>query len=276
MQTVLRIAARRWVIAALTLFAVIWLIPDLYMVSISLRTPVNAFDPHLLAFPLTIRNYWIVLTQNPLLRFFLNSLVVTAATVVTVIGVASLCAYAISILRLRGSQAVFALLLVTLMVPLSALVVPLAALLGRLGWINSYPGLIGPYSALGIPFAIVLFKAFLDDFPTDIHEAAMLDGCTTWQLYWRVVLPLLRPLIGFVGIWQFITSWNEFFLALVIMTRNPMKTLPLVPMEYSGMYMANPGALFAILCIIALPLILLYVLVQRVFVRGLLEGSVKG
>ncbi len=276
MQAILRTAARRWIMVALVVFGGIWLVPDFYMMSISLRTPANAFDPQFIAFPLTLENYWIVITQNPLVHFFLNSLVVTGSTVVLVIAVASLCAYAISILHLPGSQALFALLLVTLMVPLSALVVPLAALLGRFGWINSYPGLIGPYAALGIPFAIVLFKAFLDDFPADIHEAALLDGCTTWQLYWYVVLPLLRPIIGFVGVWQFITSWNEFFLALVVMTHNSMKTLPLVPMEYSGMYMANPGALFAILCIIALPLIFLYMLVQRVFVRGLLEGSVKG
>lgn len=276
MQAVLRAMGRRWVMVLLIALGVIWLVPDLYMISISLRTPVNAFDPHLLAFPMTLANYWIVITQNPLLHFFVNSLIVTGGTVVLVIVVASLCAFGISILHLRGSQTLFALLLVTLMVPLSALVVPVAVLLGRFGWINSYQGLIGPYTALGIPFALVLFKAFLDDFPADIHEAALLDGCTTWQLYWYVVLPLLRPIIGFVGIWQFVTSWNEFFLALVVMTQNSMKTLPLVPMEYSGMYMANPGALFAILCIIALPLIVLYILVQRMFVRGLLEGSVKG
>ncbi len=86
----------------------------------------------------------------------------------------------------------------------------------------------------------------------------------------------MRPALVFVTIWQFIVTWNEFFLALIVLTRSEMKTLTIVPMQYSGLYMANPGALFAILTLIALPLILLYVLVQRAFVRGLLAGAVKG
>ncbi len=267
---------RGWVKLVLVVLGVIWMIPELYMISISLRSPANAFDPHLIAFPFTLLNYSIVLSQNPLIRYFDNSLIVTVATVVIVLVVASLSAFGISILRLRGSGLVYGLLLVTLMVPLTALVVPLAILLGQLRWINTYEGLIGPYSALGIPFAIVVLKAFFDEFPREIHEAAVLDGCGAWQLFRMVVLPTVRPALGFVAVWQFITSWNEFFLALVVMTRSSMKTLPLAPMEYSGMYMANPGALFAILVIIAVPLILMYIAVQRVFVAGLLEGAIKG
>ena len=141
---------------------------------------------------------------------------------------------------------------------------------------NTYWGLIFPYAALGVPFGIVILKAFMEDSPSELFDAARVDGCNAWQIYWHVALPLVRPALVFVAIWQFIVTWNEFFLALIVLTKDEMKTLTIVPMQYSGLYMSNPGALFAVLTLIALPLILLYILVQRAFVRGLLAGAVKG
>ncbi|MDQ0396511.1 carbohydrate ABC transporter permease [Labrys monachus] len=262
----------------LVLFAVLglWMIPQAYMLSIGLRTPEQAFDPVLFAWPITFDNFVTVLGDNPLGGIFLNSLIVTVATVAIVVAVSSLFAFACAILKLRGSMVLYATLLVTLMVPLASLVLPLAILLQTFGWVNTYWGLIFPYSALGVPFAMVVLKAFMEDSPAELFEAARVDGCSSWQSYWHVALPLVRPALVFVAIWQFIVTWNEFFLALIVLTKSEMKTLTIVPMQYSGLYMANPGALFAILTLIALPLVLLYVVVQRAFVRGLLAGAVKG
>lgn len=260
------------------LFAVLclWMIPEAYMVSIGLRLPAQAFDPVLFAWPITFDNFLTVIRDNPLGRIFLNSVIVTVATVAIVVSVASLCAFACAVLRLRGALVIYATLLTTLMVPLASLVLPLAILLKTFGWINTYWGLIFPYAALGVPFALAILKAFMEDSPTELFEAARVDGCNAWQTYWHVALPLVRPALVFVAIWQFIVTWNEFFLALIVLTKSEMKTLTIVPMQYSGLYMANPGALFAMLTLIALPLIGLYVLVQRAFVRGLLAGAVKG
>jgi raffinose/stachyose/melibiose transport system permease protein len=252
------------------------MIPEVYMLSIGLRTPEQAFDATLFAWPLTFDNFITVIRDNPLMTFFLNSLIVTLSTVALVVAIASLFAFACAVLNLRGSLTLYATLLTTLMVPLASLVLPLAILLKTFGWVNTYAGLIFPYAALGVPFAVVVLKAFMEDSPKELFEAARVDGCNAWQTYWHVALPLVRPALVFVGIWQFISTWNEFFLALIILTRDEVKTLTIVPMQYSGLYMANPGALFAILTLIALPLILLYVLVQRAFVRGLLAGAVKG
>lgn len=268
----------RTVIIHLVLFLVlgIWMVPQAYMLSIGLRTPAQAFDPVLFAWPITLDNFITVIRDNPLAPIFLNSLIVTISTVAIVVAVASLFAFACSVLHLRGSLVLYATLLTTLMVPLASLVLPLAILLKTFGWVNTYWGLIFPYAALGVPFAIVILKAFMDDSPRELFEAARVDGCSAWQTYWHVALPLVRPAFVFVAIWQFIVTWNEFFLALIVLTKAEMKTLTIVPMQYSGLYMANPGALFAVLTLIALPLILLYVLVQRAFVRGLLAGAVKG
>lgn len=254
----------------------VWMVPEAYMVSIALRPPETVFDPTLFSWPLSFDNFVTVIRDNPLPGFFLNSLIVTVATVVLVLAVSSLFAFAAAVLKLPGTAVLYAVLLTTLMVPLASLVLPLAILLKTFGWVNRYIGLILPYAALGAPFAVVILKAFMEDAPKELFEAARVDGCTAWQTFIHVTLPLVRPALVFVAIWQFIVTWNEFFLALIVMTANEMKTVTIVPMQYSGLYMANPGALFAILTIIALPLIGLYILVQRAFVRGLLAGAVKG
>jgi len=253
-----------------------WMVPEVYMVSVSLRPPDKSFDPTLFVLPITFDNFVTVIRDNPLFKFFWNSLVVTIGTVLVVLVAASTFAYAASVLRLKRSMLLYVILLTTLMVPVASIVLPLAIMLKFFGWINSYQGLIVPYAALGIPYAIVIIKAFMDDSPRDLFEAAMIDGCTTRQMFLHVALPLVKPALIFVAIWQFIVTWNEFFLALVVMTDSEHKTVTLVPMQYSGMYMANPGALFAVLVIIALPLIFLYVFIQRYFIAGLLSGAVKG
>ena len=253
-----------------------WTVPLIYMVSVSLRAPGQAFDPALIVWPVTLDNFVIVMRDNPLLRIFLNSMIITLATVVIVVSVAAAFAFAASILRIRGSTVLYVTLLTTLMVPIASLVLPLAILVRNFGWVNTYLGLIFPYAALGAPFAIVVLKSFLDDSPEELFDAARVDGCSAWQTFWHVALPVIRPSIVFVAIWQFIVSWNEFFLALIILTEAQMKTLTIVPMQYSGLYMANPGALFAVLVLIALPLVLLYIAVQRAFVGGLLAGALKG
>jgi raffinose/stachyose/melibiose transport system permease protein len=261
---------------ALGLVLFMWMVPEAYMFSMALRTPAQVFDATLFTWPVTFDNIITVVRENPLVHFFINSLIVTVATVLIVVAVSSLFAFGVAILNLRGSLMLYGALLSTLMVPIASLVLPLAILLKTFGWVNHYLGLIFPYAALGVPFAIVILKAFMEESPRELFEAARVDGCNSWQTYVNVALPLVRPALVFVAIWQFIVSWNEFFLALIVMTDSEMKTLTIVPMQYSGLYMGNPGALFAVLALIALPLIILYIIVQRAFVHGLLVGAVKG
>jgi raffinose/stachyose/melibiose transport system permease protein len=230
----------------------------------------------LFTWPVTLDNFVTVIRENPLLVFFGNSLFVTSGTVIIVVAFASTFAFAASVLRLRGTTLLFTSLLTTLMVPVASIVLPIAIMLKSFGWINTYQGLIMPYAALGIPYAIVIIKAFMDDSPRELFEAAVIDGCTAWQMFRHVAMPLIKPAVIFVAVWQFIVTWNEFFLALIVMTDNSHKTVTLAPMQYSGMYMANPAALFAILVIIAVPLLILYAFVQKYFIAGLLSGAVKG
>ena len=136
--------------------------------------------------------------------------------------------------------------------------------------------MIGPNAALGIPFATVIVNEAMAAIPDELEEAATLDGASSLTVLWRIVVPLIRPALIVVAIWEFLFAWNEFFLALVIMTRNAMKTLPLAPLYYQGPYMTDPGKLFAILTLIAVVPMILYACLQRWFVGGLMAGGVKG
>lgn len=254
----------------------IWLIPIIYMVSVSTRTADTAFDATLFSPNPTLANYGTVFRDNPLPQYFLNSLIISLFSTLLVAVCGLMFAYGSTVLKLPGSGWMQTLLLVTLMVPMSSLVLPLTALLKALGWINSYWGLIGPYGALGIPFGIIVLAGFLRGLPRDVMEAAIVDGSGSIRILWSIVLPMMVPTLIFVLVWQFITSWNEFFLALTVMTKDSVKPLTLVPQQYSGLYLGNPGALFAILTLVAAPLVIIYLLVQRWFVGGLLAGAVKG
>lgn len=264
------------VVTGLTVLAVVWLLPFVYMVDVSFRLPQYLFDPQIIVWNFTLVNYQTVINGNALGHYFLNTIVICCGSVVLVMALAAAFAFGVAVLRLPFARLLYALVLLTLMVPLAALVVPLAEILVRFGWENTYWGLILPYGALGVPFAVVILRGFMETIEIELFDAAAVDGASTWQLFTQIVIPIMKPSLIFIGVWQFITSWNEFFLALIVMTDDVKKTLALVPQEYGGLYEGNPGALFAILVLIAVPLIALYLVVQRWFVAGLMEGAVKG
>jgi ABC-type glycerol-3-phosphate transport system permease component len=252
------------------------LVPTIYMFDISLRDATDSFSPLLIVPRVTFANWVAVLAQGNLTGFFVSSALVSVVTValtlVCVIGLS----YAISRLKIRGGQVILLLVVSALLLPLASLLIPIAKLLELLGLTNNYLGLIGPETALGIPFGTVIVKAAMDDIPMALEEAARIDGAGSFAVLMRVVVPLISPSLIVVAIWQFLYSWNEFFLALVIMTKDAVKTLPLAPLYYQGPFMTDPGKLFAILTLIAIVPMVAYIVLQRWFVAGLMEGGVKG
>ncbi|MBV9785058.1 MAG: carbohydrate ABC transporter permease [Acidisphaera sp.] len=252
------------------------LVPTIYMVDISLRNSVDSFTPVLIAPHVTFANWSAILSQRNLVSFFISSALVSIITVVfTLLCVIGL-SYAISRLKIPGRQLILVVVVSALLLPLASLLVPIAKLLEALDLTNNYLGLIGPETALGIPFGTVIVKAAMDDIPEALEEAARIDGAGPFTILVRIVVPLISPSLIVVAIWQFLYSWNEFFLALVIMTKDALKTLPLAPLYYEGPFMTDPGRLFAVLTLIAIVPMLVYILLQRWFVAGLMEGSVKG
>lgn len=260
-------------LSVITMFSVL---PTVYMLDLSLRNSVQSFAPVLFAPEPSLENYSTVLASANLMRYFFNSLAVALMTVFLTLICSVLAGFAISRLRVRGGNIVFYMINSALMVPLASLLIPLTVSLKAVDLLNNYWGLIGPYTAMGIPFALLVIKGALDGFPGELEEAAVIDGAMPMSVLFRIIVPVIRPSLLVVAIWQFLFSWNEFFLALVVMTKNSMKTMPLLPLYYEGSYMTNPGDLFAILTIISIVPMIVYVILQRWFVSGLMEGSVKG
>jgi raffinose/stachyose/melibiose transport system permease protein len=252
------------------------LLPTIYMLDISLRNSADAFSPLLIAGHPTLANYAAILAHGEFLSFFINSLVISTATVLLTLICAGSLSYAISRLKVRGGTIILLVVMSALLLPLASLLIPITVLLHTIGLTNSWGGLAGPETALGIAFSTVIIKGAMDGVPAELEEAAVIDGAGSLTILLRVVAPLVRPALLVVAVWQFLFSWNEFFLALVIMTQNGMKTLPLAPLFFEGPYMTDPGKLFAILTLIGVAPMALYAVLQRWFVSGLMAGAVKG
>ena len=261
-----------------TVLAAIWLIPIVMMLVVSLMPPDQRAPRFggMLIKGVSLQNYVTVFEDAEIVRHFINSVAVTVPSVFLVVLISSLAAFALARLRFFARDLWFYLLIMTLMLPIPTLVVPIFQINKSLGLIDNYLGLILPYTALGVPFAIVILRSFFAGFLREIEEAAILDGCTPFGIYWRIMMPVSWPAVAVVIIWQFMTSWNEFILALVTMKSVEVKTLTLVPLVYSGQFMMRPGPMFAILTLITLPVIVVYYFMQRFMVSGLTAGAVRG
>ena len=265
-----------WGYAGIVVIVGISLVPTIYMVDLSFRTTATSFQPVLVAAHPTLINYFTVLTSGHLIRFFINSAVVAVSSVLLTLVCSVMAGFAITRLKVVGRNVVFYWILSALLIPLASLLIPLTILLKTLHGMNTYWGLIGPYTALGIPFAMLIIKGVMDSFPSELEEAAVLDGASPPQVLRQIIVPIIWPSLMVVAIWQFLFSWNEFFLALVVMTRTSMKTMPLLPLYFEGSYMTNPGEVFAVLSIVSVVPMVVYLLVQRWFVSGLSSGGIKG
>ena len=269
---------RRAGLVVVTGLALVWLVPIVMMLTVAFMPPgqrAPAFGG-LAIHGVSTANFQAVFQDAPILRHLANSLIITGASVALVVLLGSLAAYGFSRISFRGKEVCFYLLILTLMLPIPGLIVPLFQINKQLGMLDSYLGLILPYTALGTPFAVIVLRSFFDTLPRELEEAATIDGCSLFGIWWRIIMPLSWPAISVVVIFQFMTSFNEFILALVTIDSTELKPLTLVPLIYSGQFMARPGVMFAVLTLISLPVILVYVLMQRFMIRGLTAGGVKG
>jgi raffinose/stachyose/melibiose transport system permease protein len=208
---------------------------------------------------------------------YLKSSAIVAVSVVAISTVLSILAgYAFGTMRFRGSQSLFYLFLLGLTIPTEAIIVPLYYDFRDLGLTDTYWALILPQSGVSIAFGTFWMRAFFRSVPRSLGEAARLDGATSWAALWRVVLPLGRPAVLTMMVLVFMWTWNEFLLALVMVSDEGLRTAPLGLSFFQGRNRSDFSLLAAGSVIVALPVVLLYVFLQRHFIRGMLAGAVKG
>lgn len=205
----------------------------------------------------------------------LNSVLVSVGTVLVVTTLSALAGFAFAKFSFRFAMAIFLLFVFTMHAP--APVIPLYVMLVKLGLTDSRLGLILPMAAGGIPLSIFIFRAYFQSMPRELLDAAKVDGCTDLAAFWRVVLPISGPALATVAILQFVGAWNEYFLALILVRSAEMRTIPLaIQVFFYAWGRTEWEQVFAALCIGSLPMILLYIIMQRQFIQGLTAGSLKG
>jgi ABC-type glycerol-3-phosphate transport system permease component len=226
-------------------------------------------------------NYGRAWTEGRFAQYFFNSVAVTGASVFGILILGSMTAYALSRFILPGGRFLFWLFLAGLMIPAQLTIIPLFFQLRDLGLLNSRVGLTLVYIANGLPFAVFVLAGFFRSTPKALYEAAVIDGCGEWDAFRRVMLPLVRPGLVTVGIFQFIGIWKEYFYAFMFLSgagSEGVRTLPLglANLAVASQYRTDYGMLFAGLMIVTVPLLIVYVAVQRRLAEGIAAGAIKG
>jgi raffinose/stachyose/melibiose transport system permease protein len=206
--------------------------------------------------------------------YFMNSLVLTLIKVPTGVFICSLAAFALTKMRLRGAQVIFTIFVLGLVVPMQMTLVPLTTLYRHLGLIDSLPGLFFLYLGFGLPLGILILRGYFRSIPDEMIEAAFIDGCSWWDVYWRIVMPVSQPAIVSLLILDGISTWNEFILAQIFIRTQTNRTLPLGVVQFSTEFSTAYELLAAGQIITIMPLILLYLFFQRYFVHGM-AGAIK-
>jgi len=201
--------------------------------------------------------------------FMVNSLLITVISVAIIIAASGMAAYVLARSRSFWMRLLYLAVVAAFAVPVQAVLVPLYQIVSEAGFLNSRLAIVLPYAAFGIPFTIILFYAFFLDFPKELEEAALIDGLNRGQIFFRIVLPLSGPAVASAAIFQSVFIWNEFLLALLMLTSPPLKTLPVGILDLKGAFTADWPAIMAGLSIAMVPILVIFVLSQKYFVRSL-------
>jgi raffinose/stachyose/melibiose transport system permease protein len=258
----------------LLLAALYVLFPLLYILSLSLRKANEMFLTILIPKTFTLTNYIDAWLKLGMVRLYMNSIIVNVMSITLTILVSSLAAYAFSKKIFRGKP-LFYFLLVGMMIPNYAIVVPLFLNIKTMGLLDTYFALIFPYAAIGIPLSILILRDFFRSVPSEIEEAAVIDGATTFRVFWNIMLPLSRPAIGTLVVLNLLRDWNELIYALTFIQNEKLKTITAGLVMFSGQHREFWGQMSAAIISAMIPIVVVYFVLHRKFIEGIALGAVK-
>ncbi|MEP6975842.1 MAG: ABC transporter permease subunit, partial [Spartobacteria bacterium] len=224
----------------------------------------------------TLANFRILLFETPFLRWLGNSTLIALAVTVTGVVLASTAGYALSRHKFLGRSATLNGLLVTQMFPATMLLLPLYLILIKLSLINSYLGVIIIYTATALPFCIWQMKGYYDTIPVSLEEAAGIDGCSRWQTFYLVVLPLSAPALVITALFSFLTAWNEYIVAALVLQDVEIFTLPVGLKMFQANMSTQWGLYAAGALLVSIPVVLLFLVLSRFLISGVSSGAIKG
>jgi len=257
--------------------AITCLYPLLWMISSSLKSQEMIFkDISLIPHQFRLENYILAWKEGGFGRNFFNSIIYTVAVVFGIVMISSMAAYAFSRLRFFGSKFLFIMFMAAMMIPIPGSFVALYVLLNKLHLRNTPIGYILCMINVGLSTSIFLLKTFFDKMPKELEDAARIDGCSKLGIWWHVALPLAKPVLAVVIVFNALTVWNEYILALIIFDNRQFMPLQVALQTFQGEFVTNYPLLMAGLTITALPIIIVYLLMQKYIVKGVTQGAIVG
>lgn len=271
----------RWITVArhivLLTFVAISIYPVLNVLSISLRPGDRLRSTELSIIPAdwSFHSYTALFTEQPFLTWLRNSLLVSSTVTLTGVALAATGGYAFSRFQFVGRRASLLAILTTQMFPATMLLLPLYIMVAKLHLVNTFLGLFIFYTATALPFCLWQMKGFYDTIPVSLEEAARIDGCSRWQAFWRVILPLASPGLVITALFSFMAAWSEYLVAAQILQDRDMFTLPLGLKSFQATMSTQWGLYAAASVLVSIPVIVVFVVLSRYLVSGLTLGSVK-
>jgi multiple sugar transport system permease protein len=260
----------------LLLGALISLLPMVWMVSASLMPAgeASSYPPRLFPRSVTFEHYAALFTRLNLGRYLLNSALIALTVTLISLVVNSMAGYAFAKLRFRGRERIFRLLATGLVVPVQVSMLPLFLLLKQLGLINSYWGVIIP--GMASIFGIFLIRQYAQSIPDELLDAARIDGSSELRTYWSIVVPTIVPILATLAIWTFLSTWNDFMWPLIVLSDESRYTLPVALANLMGEHVQDTELMMAGSVLTVLPVMLVFLFLQRYYIQGIMVGSVKG
>ncbi|MHB1048809.1 MAG: sugar ABC transporter permease [Bacteroidota bacterium] len=264
--------------AVLVLFCIIAVYPVSQVLTVSLRPADRLLSTSLEIIPdnATIDNYVNLFTKTDFLRWMWNSIMVTLAVTLTGVALASTAGYGFSRYKFIGKKAAMQSMLVTQMFPATMLLLPMYIMLVKLGLINSYLGIMIMYSATALPFCVWQMKGYYDTIPQSLEEAGRIDGCSQFQTFYMIILPLAAPALVITALFSFMSSWTEYVVAAQILQDTDLWTLPIGLKSFESNMSTEWGLYGAASMIVTVPVVVLFLALSKYLVSGLTLGSVKG
>ena len=272
------VASNIGVYVVLGLWTLLCLFPVYWMFTFSLKDNAEIFGANVIGLPQVYQwdNYVRAWNLVDMVNYFRNSFLIAVIAIVLTLIAACMATYALTRLAWKGRKRMNKFFMLGLTIPIHAAIYPLYLLLSKIHWLDSLQALYIPYAAFSLSMGILICTGFMGDIPYDLDEAAFLDGCGVWGIFFRVIAPLMMPAVATVGIYTFLQCWNELMFATIFNSSEAFKTLPVGIQGLSGQYLRDWGATGAALAIATIPTLIVYILLSRQIQDSFIAGAVKG
>ncbi|NLL72380.1 MAG: carbohydrate ABC transporter permease [Clostridiales bacterium] len=267
-----------WVYILFGIWALINLFPIYWMFTFSLKSNGEIFGENVAGLPREWlwSNYKRAMAVGNIGRYFANSVFIAIVTIVIVMLVSLMATFALTRFIWKGRKQMNKFFMLGLTIPIHASIVPIYVILSKLSLLNTYSALIIPYSAFSLAMGILVCTGFMQDLPMELDEAACIDGCGAWGIFFRIIVPLMKPAVATVSIYTFLQCWNELMFSTIFISDSTHKTLPVGVQALSGQYMTEWGPIGAALVIATFPTLIFYAFFSKRIQESFITGAIKG